>query len=397
MKRKKASPPARTLEALIEVASQHAERGELADAEARYREALAIAPDHLGVLTLLGLLLVDSEDIDGAIDLLERARVVAPGFAPVQLALGSAYAAAGHDGLAVAAMEVAIKLDTTSTVPLERLARHHIVARRPREAVGLLRRILRRDPTHAHAKFLLAGLTGDRSKDAIVETPTAENREQIDRAEEARGTAKIVESPPPALIADLFDTYAARFDQHLVEELQYGVPKSLAALVATAGAMPDRSWRVLDLGCGTGLAGIELRAYARTLIGSDLSPRMVARARQRAIYDELHVEDLAVTLARERDIDLIVAADVFIYVGPLDATIAACTTALRPGGLLAFSVERSVADDVVLQQTLRYAHADSYILSLASTQGLAVEHAEPTILRVDNGAPVAGVLYVLRR
>jgi predicted TPR repeat methyltransferase len=394
MKRKKASASARTLDEVIDAASQHAARGELAEAEARYREALAIAPDHLGALTLLGMLLVDREKVEGAIDLLERARTVAPGFAPVQLALGSAYAAAGLDELAVAAMEIAIKLDTTSTVPLERLARHHILARRPREAIGLLRRVLRRDPTHAHAKFLLSGLAGDARDTA--DGRAAVNLEPLDGAGEAR-TATMVESPPAALIADLFDTYAPRFDQHLLEELRYSVPRSLASLVGASGAAPDRSRRVLDLGCGTGLAGIELRPYARTLIGSDLSPRMVARARQREIYDELHVEDLATTLARERDVDLIVAADVFLYVGPLEATLAACTTALRPGGLLAFSVERSTGDDVVLQQTLRYAHADSYVLALASAHGLAVERAEPTVLRMDNGEPVSGVLYLLRR
>lgn len=372
MKRKKARPPTRTAEELVELGQQHAERGELAEAEAHYREALALAPDHLGVVTLLGLLLVERGDPEAAIDLLEGARARVPAFAPVQLALGSAYAAAGHDGLAVAAMEAAIKLDTTSTIPLERLAKHHIRANRPREAIGLLRRILRRDPGHAHARFLLGGLS--------------------DAPPEGK-----VESPPPELIADLFDTYAATFDQHLVEGLQYRVPKALAALITGAGAPAERSWCVVDLGCGTGLAGVELRACARTLIGSDLSPRMVTRARQRAIYDELHVEDLAATLARAREVDLIVAADVFCYLGELDATIAACVTALRPGGLLAFSVERGSGDDVALQPTLRYKHADAYIQRLATEHLLAVERAEPSILRIDKDQPVEGTLYLLRR
>jgi len=372
MSRKRGKPPARDPDQLIAAGQQHAQRGELADAEARYRDALAVAPDHLGALTLLGLLLVDRADADGAIDLLERAREEAPGFAPIQLALGSAYAAAGHDELAVAAMEAAIKLDTSSTVPLERLAKYHILARRPREAIGLLRRILRREAAHAQAQFLLAGLTGDRP-------------------------AKVVDSPPPDLIADLFDTYAASFEQHLTEGLQYRVPQALAALVAGTGAAPDARWRVLDLGCGTGLVGVELRAYARTLIGCDLSQRMVSLARQRAVYDELYCEDLTATLARANDVDLIVAADVFIYVGVLEATFAACALSLRPGGLLAFSVERGDGDDVALQPTLRYTHPDAYILGLASTHGLVLERAEPSILRVDNGQPVPGVLYVLRR
>jgi predicted TPR repeat methyltransferase len=376
MKPRRPKTPRRSPDELVALGHQHAERGELADAEARYREALAIAPDHLGAISLLGFLLVERDDPDSAIDLLESARELVPNFPPVQLALGAAYAAAGHDELAVAAMETAIKLDASSTVPLERLAKHHIRANRPREAIGLLRRILRRDSAHAQARFLLAGLTGV-AGDA-GEVPTA----------------PIV--APPELIADLFDTYAASFDQHLVEGLQYRTPKLLAALVAEIDA-PARGRCVVDLGCGTGLAGVELRADARTLIGSDLSTRMIARARQRGIYDELHVEDLAATLARARDVDLIVAADVFVYVGALDATFAACAGALRSSGLFAFSIERSSGNDVVLQPTLRYAHGEAYIAGLASTHGFAVARSEPSVIRIDRGKPVDGVIYLLRR
>jgi predicted TPR repeat methyltransferase len=372
MKRKKHIAPSRDPEQLIALAQQHAERGEVDAAEARYREALAVAPDHLGALTMLGLSLVDRGDADAAIDLLERARDLAPGFAPAQLAIGSAYAAAGYDELAVAAMEAAIKLDTTSTVPLERLARHHILARRPREAIGLLRRVLRRDPAHAQARFLLAGLTND-------------------------AEASLAVAPPSEWIADLFDTYAPTFEKHLVEDLHYGVPRSLAGLVGALGMPADRTWRVLDLGCGTGLAGVEFRACARELIGVDLSRRMIERARQRALYDELHCDELGAVLDRTRDLDLIVAADVFIYVGALEATFERCASSLRPGGLLAFSVERSETQDVVFHTSLRYAHSDAYIVRLAGTHGFVVDRSEPTVLRVDNGQPAHGVLYVLRR
>jgi predicted TPR repeat methyltransferase len=370
MTRKKRPAHPRTADELIEAGQLHAERGELADAEGRYREALARSPEHLGALTLLGLLLVDREDADGAIELLERARQLAPGFAPIQLALGSAHAAAGNDGLAVTAMEAAIKLDTASTLPMERLAKYHIRARRPREAIGLLRRILRRDPAHAEARFLLGGLTGDR--------------------EATRG------SPPSAWIADLFDSYAAQFEEHLTTELHYRVPEALARLVAASGRIADASARVVDLGCGTGLVGAHLRPHARTLIGSDLSARMITRARERGVYDDLRCEDLGATLERERDVDVVIAADVFIYVGALESTFAACSRALRVGGLLAFSVERTHEDDVVLRSTLRYAHSDVYVRRLASEHGFTVQHAEPSVLRIDDAQPVHGMLYVLR-
>lgn len=371
VKRKKPRPTPPTADELVARAREHGDRGELALAEATFREALALAPGHIGILAMLGGVLVERGNATEAIDLLERARAAAPSFAPVHLALGMAYAMEGHDEIAVAAMETAGKLDPTSSLPFERLARHHIRAERPREAIGILRRVLRRDPGNANATFMLAALTGERAEGAApLETPLE-------------------------LVADLFDTYAPTFDSHL-ERLQYRVPKALATLVGEVEPAA-RDWVIVDLGCGTGLAGVELRDRARTLIGGDLSPRMIERAKERAIYDELAVEDLAATLARVRDVDLIVAADVFIYLGVLDETIAACAAALRPDGLLAFSTEKSDGADVALQPTLRHKHADGYLRGLARANSLTVERAEPAILRVDQGEPVHGVLYVLRR
>ncbi|MFN0246211.1 MAG: methyltransferase [Kofleriaceae bacterium] len=369
MKRKKDKAPPRSLDDLLVLAKEQALRGELAEAEARYREALDISPGHLAVITLLALVMVDRDNTSEAIDLLEEARDFAPDFAPIQLALGSAYAMAGHDEIAVATMEIASKLDSEGTVAFERLAKHHVRCGRPREAIGVLRRLLRREPSNADAQFMLTALTGEQP---------------------------VVREHRPALVAELFDSYASTFDAHLAK-LEYDAPRELAALVASVQPPPSRGWLVVDLGCGTGHVGSVFRDWARSLVGSDLSPRMIVRARERAVYDELHVEDLRATLERVRDVDLIVAADVFNYVGTLDATLAACATALRPGGLLAFSTELGETDDIALQTTFRYRHSDSYVRGVAEASGLAIERLEPTILRKENDQPARGSLYVLRR
>ena len=373
MKRKKDKPPPRELAELLPLARQHEERGELAEAEALYREALAIAPGHIGVITMLGLILIDRDQAQAAVDLLEPARDAEPDFAPVQLALGSAYAMVGLDELAVSTMEIAVKLDSTSTLPFERLAKHHVRSGRPREAIGALRRLLRRDPTNTDAQFMLEALTGEKRD------PTAAPHE-----------------PRPELVADLFDSYASTFDAHLAN-LEYRVPVALAKAIVAVEPPPDRSWTVVDLGCGTGLAGVEVRAWARTLIGSDLSSRMIVRARQRGVYDELHIEDLRATLERVRDADLIVAADVLIYLASLDSTFAACAAALRPGGLFAFSTELGEGADIALQNTFRYRHSEPYVAGLAKAHGFVPERAEATVLRMESDQPVRGILHVYRR
>ncbi len=371
MKRKKAKPPPRTLDELLALAKDHNERGELSESEALYREALALSPGHVGVITLLGLVMIDRDNAMGAIDLLERARDAAPDFAPVHLALGSAYAMTGNDDIAVSTMEIAIKLDSTGTLAFERLAKHHVRSGRTREAIGVLRRLLRRDPRNTDAQFMLEALTGEKRGDAPHE-------------------------PRPGLVAELFDSYASTFDTHLAK-LAYNVPRALAEVIASIEAPPARGWTIVDLGCGTGLAGVEVREWARTLIGSDLSPRMIVRARERALYDELYVEDLRATLERVRDADLVVAADVLIYLATLDTTFAACAAALRPGGLLAFSTEVGEGDDIALQDTFRYRHSEAYIRRLADAHGFAAERLEPTTLRMENDTPVRGILNVFRR
>jgi predicted TPR repeat methyltransferase len=155
---------------------------------------------------------------------------------------------------------------------------------------------------------------------------------------------------------------------------------------------------VLDLGCGTGLSGAVLRGLARQLTGIDLSPRMLAHARGRGLYDRLIEGDIVPVLAGlGTNFDLVAAADVFVYFGDLEALLASAARALRPGGWLAFSVESLSAGEYHLQPTGRYAHAPAYIGVLAQRHGLTRVAERDVTLRVEQGKPVAGLLQLWRR
>lgn len=366
MKRKKARPPRRPVSDLVAEALALQERGAAGDAERIYREVLQREPDHHAALNLLAMILIEHGDPAAATPLIERAIAAAPDVAWYHLNLGHAHAAAGRDEPAVEAMTASARLDPDSAIPCYDLARHHLRQRRPDDALAALRQVLARDPAHERARFLAASLSGEQ-----------------------------VAAAPADYVTELFDSYAPRFEDHLVNVLEYHAPERLAAMVA-AGRAPGRDWRILDLGCGSGLGGVAFRDFARHLVGSDLSPKMIEIARRRGVYDELHVEDLLVTLGRARgDADLVLAADVFVYVGALDAACEAAARALRPGGLLAFSVERCDGDGYRLQASSRYAHADGYVRGLAARHGFAIQEAHDTVLRKDHAGPVAGVLYLL--
>ncbi|MDB5373983.1 MAG: hypothetical protein JWP04_2625, partial [Belnapia sp.] len=207
------------------------------------------------------------------------------------------------------------------------------------------------------------------------------------------------ERAPAGYVRDLFDQFAPRFEAELVGALDYRTPALLAALLAEAGVAPARALRVLDLGCGTGLSGAALAPYARRLEGLDLSPRMLAEARRRGIYDALHEADLLDWLPAQPpgQYDLVAAADVLNYLGALGPALAAMAAALAPGGLAAFSVEAAAGAPFALGESLRFRHDPDRVVADAAAAGFSPIARQAAGLRLERGKPVAGALFVFRR
>jgi predicted TPR repeat methyltransferase len=203
---------------------------------------------------------------------------------------------------------------------------------------------------------------------------------------------------PADPLKNLFDRYADTFDNHLRNTLHYNVPELIAQAVAQLRTDDAQRFDTLDLGCGTGLCGALLRPIARTLAGVDLSPAMIEKSRARGVYDRLGVGDLVATLNDNPGaFDLLTAADVFIYLGDLTPAFQAALRALRPGGLLAFTVEAGPGDRYHLhQKTLRYTHSLPYLKHLIQIHGFGEESFKEVTLRVESDLPVKGYLLVLR-
>jgi predicted TPR repeat methyltransferase len=201
---------------------------------------------------------------------------------------------------------------------------------------------------------------------------------------------------PAGYVRALFDDYAPRFDSHLTVELDYRAP----ALIVDAldRLAPGRRFSLaLDLGCGTGLMGAAVRDRTLRLEGVDLSPVMVAEAARRGVYDAVEAGDLVAWLRTRRGADLVLAADVLVYLGNLAPLFAAVAGALSQGGLFAFTVETHGDDGFVLGRSLRYAHCQSYLRERAADAELAVRLLEPAVTRRDAGEDVPGLLAVLAR
>lgn len=203
-----------------------------------------------------------------------------------------------------------------------------------------------------------------------------------------------------AYVRRLFDDYAGRFETHLTGVLAYtGPQRTIEALDAVAGEHA-RFAAVDDLGCGTGLMGAAIRARAGHLAGCDLSPAMVRQARQKGVYDELAVAGLTAFLEGRAPAgaDLVLAVDVMVYVGDLAPVMQAAAHRLAPGGLFAFTCQKlDGGAPFALGEDMRYAHSAGHIRSVAEAAGFVLVRFTEASMRLDRGAPVPGLVAVLRR
>lgn len=198
-------------------------------------------------------------------------------------------------------------------------------------------------------------------------------------------------------VESLFDEYAERFEHELVEDLGYAVPPMLGRMIGDTLA-GERVSRAVDLGCGTGLMGSEVRRMSDRLEGIDLSTRMLAEADRKGIYDRLEQAELVAFLRGERGIDLLVAADVLIYCGALPPILSAAFEALAPGGLFGFSLELHDGAGTLLQRRqLRYAHNPHETIADCEAAGFDVVATERMSIRSERDLPVDGLLVLLRK
>jgi predicted TPR repeat methyltransferase len=273
-------------------------------------------------------------------------------------------------------------------------------------AADLLLQALEIAPDYAAAWFMLGELRarlGDKAgAEAAFRKTLALDSEDRSGAhlQLMRLGAETAGEMPPAYVRALFDGYAPVFDRTLVDRLDYCGPGLLFHAV-TASGRPLRFGNVLDLGCGTGLAAGAFRAHCEQLVGVDLSPGMIAQARVKGFYDRLEVGDvvdfLQAEVAAGAAYDLIVAADVFVYMKELGPVLAAAARVTAQDALLAFSVETHDGDGVMLRDTLRYAHGRVLVLDALKNAELSSVSLEAASTRTEKGVPVPGLVCVAGR
>jgi len=343
--------------------------GRPGEAVARLQSLLASGRGGLLLRVTLVRALIASDDISSAIATARETALLNPQAAIAAACLGEALLAAG-------------KLAT---------------------AIGEFQRALRLDPNLVQARVLLgnawlAAGEAEKALEAYAEIAAADSSPAVTAAIAQGHAMRARPRCDPRYVRHLFDEFSTDYDRRMLGQLAYTAPAILKQLAAMLGIVEDRKFSVLDLGCGTGLAGAAFRAFAQTLAGVDLSPAMIEKARERGIYDRLEVGDLETALFEDgQAFDLILAADTLVYLGDLRAVFAGAARRLAGRGLFLFTVEKSDAADFALGPKRRWRHSQVYLHNEAEHAGLDVAGLLACHPRSEAGVPVEGYAVALQR
>jgi len=380
--------------------------GDSATAEKEYRAAISIQPDHAEAHLNLGVILEKRDMLDEACAAFEKVIALRPNDSKAYGHLGEILWRQGRRDEATAAIIHNTRMNADDPQAYVILGGIFWAQEHKQEALDAYRRALEVNPRHSSANHVLAmtlNLLGRKDDAAEVwrRWVALDPENPIPRHQLAACEGRDV----PARAADdfvvrVFDNFAGSFDEKL-RRLEYRAPQIVTDALATEYGTPCAALDILDAGCGTGLCAPLLRPFAHCLDGVDLSPGMLEKAAARGGYDDLQAAELTAFLAPLCcEYDVIVSADTLCYFGDLNAVLRAAATALRPGGTLIFTVEKSTGSEssagFTLDHTGRYTHTEKYIRTALFHAGFGVRLLEGAVLRQEFFKPVNGFVAVAR-
>ncbi|MFK5950364.1 MAG: tetratricopeptide repeat protein [Methylococcales bacterium] len=333
-------------------------------------KAISVAPAYSDAYSNLGEIQKYFQETDSAIKSYQKSIKLNPSNVNSYLGLGSLYSYEGNYDKAEYYLNHAIRLNPYHAESVFNMGFLHYLKKSYNTASQYFIKTTELNPDHQNAKYLLSAITGNDSP----------------------------EKSPEIYIKGLFDHYAETFDEHLITDLGYNVPASMH-LLFTRHANPEQTKNLLDLGCGTGLCGDIFHDMYEHLTGIDLSEKMTAKANEKNVYDELHVEDiLKFTNESPTYYDLVIAADVFIYIGEVSEIINAIHNKQNKHGYFIFSIEKSNKHNAFhLRETGRYSHNENYIKSILDQTTYNIITTHCSVIRNEKGNGIEGVIFLCQK
>lgn len=207
-------------------------------------------------------------------------------------------------------------------------------------AIASLQRTLEIEPSVAAARHMLKALS-DEDSDYVMELEV----EYIKDLFNSYGSVyddqvrKLRYSAPRIIRQELAKIYKSRYEKEMSVTVDSDRDFNVAGEqitgkgCSTYTTFMNATLDILDLGCGTGLAGSWVKDYAASMVGVDISEKMIMAAGKKMLYEELHCKSISdYCTSTRKTFDLVVAADVLAYIGDLGETMKQVQH-MRIGGL----------------------------------------------------------------
>jgi predicted TPR repeat methyltransferase len=183
----------------------------------------------------------------------------------------------------------------------------------------------------------------------------------------------------------LYDDWAATYDNDLIEDLGYVADAETCRVLLSI--ITDRNTRILDAGCGTGLAGRRLMEAGCTNIhGNDYSSKMLDKARATGAYLTLEQHDLTQPVVTTEPFDAAISVGVFAFSVPSVVHLVNITSALKPGGLALITVNGKAWKDVDWESKLEgfnRTYADTKLIDIQTIKYLTTEGIDGRLLTLE--------------
>jgi predicted TPR repeat methyltransferase len=336
-------------------------------------KAYELAPQRFDVLENLGVYSRYHGQLERSVTILKQAVELRPDLPAAHYNLGNSHVALKQYDEALDSFIRCLTLDSNFGPAVSVITRVAYMAGRPDVATEHYRKALQHKPDNALVRHMLAAASGENIPDRCT----------------------------PESVQQLFDGHAASFDKNLAA-LDYAGPALLAERMQVY-RFKEKSLKVLDACCGTGLCAPVLKPVATELDGVDLSAGMLEQARLRQLYDELEQADIiAYSLTKTNSYDLIVSMDSLIYFGRLIEVVTALAGALTDGGVLLFSLERTDSEDsnsvgYHLGAHGRYQHSRKAVEKLAECMRGCKLEIESCVIRRELQQDVGGWFCTVTR
>jgi len=350
--------------------TKYANLGQLDTSISCYEKALSIKPDYAEAHYNLGFSHHRLGQLDAAVRSYKKVVAIKPDYAKAhnnKILSVIYFFTNGQIPDAIDTLEALIKDNPNDALLFNMIGGCYASLGQPDMAVKNYEQALAIKPDYAVPQHMLNALTGNKSTE-----------------------------PPKEYVKNLFDDYAERFDDSLIKQLGYKLPFLMKELILKLDPPRNKFKKVIDLGCGTGLTGKELRDISNNLTGIDISSNMVAKTRELDVYDHLIIGDIVDILSSSKEkYDLFIALDVFIYVGELTKIFKTVRQCCNKNALFIFSIETQEEDGYSLLKSARYAHSADYILNIAS-DGFKVIDSQEVGLRKEKESWIEGKIFILQ-